>query len=100
MNNYLNPALNDYPAFQWCNARGYGWYLPAINELSALRSAWNSAPNTFDMTGISGTNITGDIYWSSRETGVIAAERFNFSNATISSQSKFSSSYVRAVLAF
>lgn len=30
----------DYPAFAWCASLGDGWYIPAINELIAIRSAW------------------------------------------------------------
>ena len=29
-------SLSDFPAFEWCEARGSGWYLPALDELKGL----------------------------------------------------------------
>lgn len=34
------PDFAGYPAFAWCAALGDGWYIPAVNELLALRAAW------------------------------------------------------------
>ena len=34
--------FSDYPAFAWCASLGEGWYIPAINELVTLRSAWGA----------------------------------------------------------
>lgn len=28
-----NLSWSDFPAFEWCRAKGEGWYLPSINEL-------------------------------------------------------------------
>lgn len=35
-------SFSNYPAFAWCASLGDGWYIPAINELIELRSAWGS----------------------------------------------------------
>ena len=34
------PDFYSYPAFAWCASLGEGWYIPAINELVALRETW------------------------------------------------------------
>ncbi len=31
----------DFPAFEWCRARGEGWYLPAIDELLQICANYN-----------------------------------------------------------
>lgn len=36
----MEPDFYSYPAFAWCASLGEGWYIPAINELVALREAW------------------------------------------------------------
>ena len=36
------PDFYSYPAFAWCASLGEGWYIPAINELLPLRSAWGT----------------------------------------------------------
>jgi len=105
-----DPTLNFNPAFNVCDAKGSGWYLPARIELQALYVAWNgsnsstantTSQNTFNgyLTAISGTGITADSYWTSRESGQ-GADRVIFSNNTWSSLSKLGTCRIRAVLAF
>lgn len=36
----LDPDFEEYPAFAWCASLGEGWYIPAVEELLAIRSAW------------------------------------------------------------
>ena len=45
MNNFeiitaMEPEYDGYPAFAWCASLGDGWYIPAIDELAAIRDAW------------------------------------------------------------
>lgn len=35
-------SFSNYPAFAWCASLGDGWYIPAINELITLRTAWGT----------------------------------------------------------
>ena len=35
-------SFANYPAFAWCASLGDGWYIPAINELIEIRTAWGS----------------------------------------------------------
>lgn len=35
-------SFSNYPAFAWCASLGEGWYIPAINELLAVRTAWGA----------------------------------------------------------
>ena len=51
-----DPTLESYPAFAWCASLGDGWYIPAINEVVALRTAWgatNAAKEAFNAKLIS-----------------------------------------------
>lgn len=34
-------AWSDFPAFEWCRARGEGWYLPSIDEMLAIGHNYN-----------------------------------------------------------
>lgn len=36
----------DFPAFEWCRARGEGWYLPAIDEMLAIGHGYNGGSRT------------------------------------------------------
>lgn len=36
----LEPDFDGYPAFAWCASLGAGWYIPAVNEVLAIREAW------------------------------------------------------------
>ncbi len=36
----IEPEFDGYPAFAWAASLGEGWYIPAIDELAALRSFW------------------------------------------------------------
>jgi len=34
-------SWSDFPAFEWCRAKGDGWYLPSINEVWLLGTVYN-----------------------------------------------------------
>lgn len=34
-------SWGDFPAFEWCRAKGDGWYLPSINEVWLLGTVYN-----------------------------------------------------------
>ena len=34
-------SWSDFPAFEWCRAKGEGWYLPAVNEVWLLGTIYN-----------------------------------------------------------
>lgn len=34
-------SWSDFPAFEWCRAKGEGWYLPAIDELLTVGHSFN-----------------------------------------------------------
>ena len=61
------PALSSYPAFAWCESLGEGWYIPAINEVVALRTAWgltNAEKDAFNakLTAIGATPLSTSKY--------------------------------------
>ncbi len=36
-----NGSWSDFPAFEWCRAKGEGWYLPSIDELLTIGHNYN-----------------------------------------------------------
>ena len=61
-----------YPAFQWCRAKGTEWYLPAIDELSRLLlndEVRNAVNKTLDQHGANKLSAKSSFtwYWSSSE---------------------------------
>lgn len=38
----IDPDLNLYPPFKWANDLGDGWYIPAKNEVIAIRDFWQA----------------------------------------------------------
>lgn len=88
-----------YPAFKWCADKGEGWYLPAINELTALEGyAYTLANSTLSANGY--TTLGTSYYWSSTESSNIYAYHMSFLNRRTYADSKQNSYNVRAVLAF
>ena len=85
---------DQYPAFVWCRNKGDDWYLPAYDELLAIRenkSAINSTLAEYKCTTFSGD------YWSSTD-----YDEFHALYVSVypGRNDKFSSYYVRAVSAF
>jgi len=55
----------NFPAFAWCAAKGEGWYMPSINELTRLMG--NVSIVNQKLPSVGGTIIEGSFYWSSSE---------------------------------
>ena len=34
-------SWSDFPAFEWCRAKGEGWYLPSIDEVLTIGNNYN-----------------------------------------------------------
>ena len=72
-------SWSDFPAFEWCRAKGEGWYLPSINELWAVGTIYLGGSRTSTnrrfrksfnakLEGAGGTPLSGImIYHSSTE---------------------------------
>ena len=88
-----------YPANAWCVAKGQGWYMPSINEMTAVNGVLFLLNVTLQEKG---TPIEADgRYWSSTE--VDADNSYVFVNSSLPSTSnvaKSTSAKVRAVYVF
>ena len=74
-----NLSWSDFPAFEWCRAKGEGWYLPSINELWSMGTMYLGGTRTAsnrkyrksfneNVTSVGGTPLSGVmIYHSSTE---------------------------------
>ena len=63
---------SQYPAFQWCRAKGAEWYLPAIDELKLLLlndEVYKAVNKTLKQQGANKLSAKGTFtwYWSSSE---------------------------------
>jgi len=90
----MNPAGTDYSD---ASATGI-WYLPALNELTALYGAL-VAVNT-GLTAAKGTSLSAQTYWSSSEINTGFAYTVRFNNGAPFQFGKASTVRVRGVLAF
>ena len=88
----------NYPAFQWCRAKGDEWYLPSLEELELLYKVKDKVNKTLidkSMKELSGR------YWSSMEISEISAWLVPMSDGGDTfNDYKFANLYVRAVSAF
>ena len=91
-----------YPAFAWCDKYGTDWYLPARNEIAAIRSNQSTINSTLSAKGY--TTLSVDFpYWSST---VYATSSYKpycclFSNESYESTSTRTNAWmVRAVRAW
>lgn len=107
-----------YPAFAWIdNMNGtpgttiYSsgitgiWYLPAIDELYKLYSAWVADSTSFNncLTTAGGTAFTADYHWSSTEStqnSSLSSQFVHFSDGRIAGNYKGNGYYVCHILAF
>ena len=99
---------SQYPAFQWCRAKGAEWYLPAIDELKRLLlndEVYKAVNKTLDQQGANKLSAKSSFtwYWSSSEYvddnkfcswGVRMVDGYTYGNL------KIGYNYVRAVSAF
>ena len=98
----------EYPAFQWCRAKGAEWYLPAIDELKRLLlndEVRNAVNKTLDQHGAVKLGKKGETgwYWSSSEyvgNNQFCAWLVYMSLGRAGNFTKYINGYVRAVSAF
>lgn len=88
---------SQYPAFQWCRAKGAEWYLPSKEELKLLYQVCNKVNKT--LRDKSMKELTG-WYWSSTEEKSIFAYPIYMNAGSTGSSNKIDIYYVRAVSAF
>ena len=99
---------SQYPAFQWCRAKGAEWYLPAIDELKRLLlndEVRNAVNKTLDQHGAVKLGKKGETgwYWSSSEyvgNNQFCAWLVYMSLGRAGNFTKYINGYVRAVSAF
>ena len=66
-----DPGFEEYPAFAWCASLGEGWYIPAIDEVTMMRTAWGLVQEERDafnakLTAIGATPFSSSVYVSSK----------------------------------
>lgn len=86
-----------YPAFAWCANQGEGWYLPSLNELTAIYCVKDKVDRTLEK--MSRDKIQNAGYWSSTEEDEIYAWVAHMYGGTYWA-SRRNRNYVRAVSAF
>ncbi len=52
-----------YPAFEWCVDKGYGWYLPAVNEMQGVATVKETLNPI--LQSAAGTPLSAVSYWLS-----------------------------------
>lgn len=92
-----------YYAFEWCINKGSGWYLPARDELEALKTAWNTDFDAFNakLTYAGGTIISLDgRYWSSTERTFNTAYYLDYSYGILNAMKIVDGFSARAMMTF
>ena len=96
----MEAGSEKYPANAWCTAKGQGWYMPSVNEMSAIHEVQYLLNVTLGDNGK--TQIAeGGSYWTSTE--VDDKNSYTFVNASEPSSPttlKSEQAKVRAVYAF
>ena len=90
-----------FEAAKWCRAKGASWYLPAVDELKAIKNVSSKLNATLKYRG--GTVFVSDIfdsYWSSTEYDEFCAWDVHMGNGYTYNSNKNYYGYVRAVSAF
>ena len=105
-----NFSISDFPAFEYCDAKNKsgvtGWYLPATQELIAIRSVADQLKDSLVAHG--GTPFSTNFYWSSYENASVVnplcltayAVGLDAGTSATSTPSKIQLCNVRAVRAF
>lgn len=88
----------NYPAFQWCRAKGQEWYLPSKEELELLYQAKDEVNKTLQYQ--SADVLQDEYYWSSTEKSVLFAWLVKMNDGRTYYSEKLGSPSVRAVAAF
>ena len=89
---------DNYPAFEWCRAKGEEWYLPSREELKLLYEALDKVNQTLhDKSKIV---LESNVYWSSTEYDKVTAWGVLMGNGGTYDDTKGLNYYVRAVSAF
>ena len=102
----LDPSLQQFPAFLWCNSKGSGWYLPSRYELHILQELWIINREIIDQNILlAGGEIftETDVYLSSSESRSYPAtmvETYDFSDKGWPSISKTEQYRIRAIKLF
>ena len=97
-----------YPAAQWCQAHGEGWFMPSEDELRWMWRAVSGGKYVFDEAEVAKFNnklddpIEEDFYWSSNETSedMATAVAFMKDSAVCFEPFKYKAFCVRAVYRF
>lgn len=87
-----------YPAFAWCANQGEGWYLPSLNELTAIYRVKDKVDRTLEK--MSRDKIQNAGYWSSTEEDEFCAWFVDVYDGYTSYYRKYNGYYVCAVSAF
>jgi uncharacterized repeat protein (TIGR02543 family) len=96
-------TTGNYPAFEYVNNLGEGWYMPAKDELNAIYTnitVINNSITVLSNTGVSATPLGTDRYWSSSSYNNKSAWIYMFSAGDQSYGNKVGRLSVRAVRAF
>ncbi len=88
----------EYPAFQWCRAKGDEWYLPSLEELELLYKVKDKVNKTLIDKSMEELDVFW--YWSSTEKDSNFAWYVYMDDGYTFSYRKRTSRYVRAVSAF
>ena len=88
----------NYPAFQWCRAKGDEWYLPSLEELKLLRQVRYTVNKT--LRDKSMEELSDVRYWSSTEVFSNSVWLVDMGNGGTNLYDKHFNTYVRAVSAF
>ena len=110
-----NLSWSDFPAFEWCRAKGEGWYLPSINELWSMGTMFLGGSRTASnrkyrksfndsVEAVGGTPLSGVmIYHSSTEDKDVRYALYSHMNSEppyVQSGYKADDIFVRAVHKF
>ncbi|MBR6060624.1 MAG: InlB B-repeat-containing protein [Spirochaetales bacterium] len=96
-------VAGNYPAFEYVNGLGSGWYLPAKDELNAVylnKTAINATLGVLSSAGVSVTTLGTGWYLSSSCVDYYYAWTQHFTDGALGNYMKYNECYVRAVQAF
>ena len=95
-----------YPAAEYCNTystagtKAGDWFLPSLEELKLLSNNFSEINNSLKVLGKVMDDTESGYYWSSSEYNNYAARRLVPSSGDTDGNIKYTTNYVRPVLAF